>query len=396
MKEIELSVMFHGETESQTLAELVKNFEKKNPIRVRITTMQWAEAWSELVKIALYNDGPDVSEIGNTWVSDFAKMVALHSFTPAEINALGGQDSFLASSWESATGSELGYAWAIPWLVDTRILFYRRDLLQNAGVNEETAFQTHAQLKSTLEQLQKSGVHIPWVVPTRKSRMTLHHVSSWVWGAGGRFLSQGGRRVMFDQPEAIKGLLDYFGLIRFMPPEARDRDERESDDAFSSGKAALTISGPWMLSEQIIQPKIRAKTGFVSPPGLPYVGGSHLVIWRHSRATRETLELVKYLTSPEVQTTYCQAIGSLPTRLEALSDPYYHDDPFHQRLINRLKDGRSFRPIPLWGMVEDRLTTTLGHIWQELLDNPDQDIESVIKSHIEPLASRLNMTLTQR
>ncbi len=55
--------------------------------------------------------------------------------------------------------------------------------------------------------------------------------------------------------------------------------------------------------------------------------------------------------------------------------------------------GRSFRLIWLWGMVEERLTETLGKVWLDVLKNPADDSEPAVRSHLDALANRLNLVL---
>jgi len=47
----------------------------------------------------------------------------------------------------------------------------------------------------------------------------------------------------------------------------------------------------------------------------------------------------------------------------------------------------------LWGAVEDKLRVGLGSIWADLFANPDQDLDTCIHKHLDPLAARFNMTL---
>ena len=107
--------------------------------------------------------------------------------------------------------------WAVPWWADTRVIYYRRDLWAQAGVDmTQAAFDTPEHLTQTLGQLQAAGVPIPWVVPTHQSRMTVHNVAGWVWGAGGDFVADDGRHVVFEQPEAQAGICAYLDLARFL------------------------------------------------------------------------------------------------------------------------------------------------------------------------------------
>ena len=394
MNEIEFSVMYHNDQSLAALEGLIKEFEAASHIHVRLRVLNWADAWSELVKVALYKQGPDVSEIGSTWLGDFARMLALHNFNTADIRSLGGADTFLPAIWSSAIQPEANQIWGIPWIADTRVIFYRRDYLQQAGIEEETAFQSHASLVDALEKLHQAGFAQPWTVPTHRSRMTLHNVASWVWGAGGSFLSPDGKQTDFASSESIQGITNYYSLARYLDRGALDLDDTQSDGLYASGKAAMTISGTWILSPQTTPPNILANTGFAPPPGIPYVGGSHLVLWRHSSNENTALELVRYLCQPEIQNAYCQVIGLLPTKLDALASLTYNDSPFYHRLIEKLKSGRSFRPLPLWGMVEDKLTAALSQIWSDLIKDPNTDIASDVALTLQPLGRRLNIALS--
>jgi multiple sugar transport system substrate-binding protein len=394
MKEIELSVMYHDQPTIDTLQELLRDFEAAARIHVRLSVLNWSEAWKELVKVALYKHGPDVSEIGSTWLGDFARMLALHNFTNLDIRSLGGAESFLPAVWSSAVQVNPNECWGIPWIADTRVIFYRRDFMRQVGIDDETAFLTQDSLVDTLEKMQKAGIAQPWTVPTHKSRMTLHNIASWVWGAGGSFLSPDGKKTGFASAESLQGVTNYFNLARFLDKESQDLDDTHSDALYITGKAAITISGTWVLAGQSAEQDIFTNTGFASPPGVPYVGGSHLVLWRHTPNEGPALELIRYLCQPEVQTAYCKVIGLLPTRLAALALPAYTESPFYRRLIERLKSGRSFRPLPLWGMVEDKLTASLSQIWSDLLNDPSLDVAQTVSLNLQPLSRRLNIALS--
>jgi multiple sugar transport system substrate-binding protein len=78
---------------------LMDEFRAETGIRVRLRLLSWDTAWSDLIKVALYGDGPDVSEIGSTWIGDLVAMTALRAFDAQNISALGGASYFLPTSW---------------------------------------------------------------------------------------------------------------------------------------------------------------------------------------------------------------------------------------------------------------------------------------------------------
>jgi multiple sugar transport system substrate-binding protein len=130
------------------------------------------------------------------------------------------------------------------------------------------------------------------------------------------------------------------------------------------------------------------------PPGVPFVGGSNLVIWRHSRQEKLAFELVKFLTSQASQVAYSTYARSLPVRLDALSNPPFSTDPLYKSIAEALKSGRSYQVNRLWGMVEERLIAELNQIWSELFADPGIDLDALLDQHLQPLAERLNDVLS--
>jgi multiple sugar transport system substrate-binding protein len=398
MAELELAIMSRGPTTAAAFKPLLEEFESEHRTRIRLRILEWDTAWAELLKVALYQHGPDVSEIGSTWLGSFVAMRALQSFADDAVVALGGPAAFIPSTWESGALArhplERAIRWAIPWWADTRILYYRRDILAQAGIDGQTAFQSSGQLDWTLNRLLEAGVSIPWVIPTHQSRMTIHNVASWVWGAGGNFISGDGRRTLFNWPEARAGIRTYFQLARYLTKPARELDDTQSDALFIQGKASVTISGPWL--RQFAEPEIIANMGITLPPGTPFVGGSHLVCWKHSVYREAAIQLIRFLTSQHLQTAFGQRAGLLPTRPDVLAEPPFADDPLYQIVYQGLQQGRSFRPLALWGLVEEQLNETFSDLWADILANPDQDVDEAIASRLESLGQRLDLALRSR
>jgi multiple sugar transport system substrate-binding protein len=223
--------------------------------------------------------------------------------------------------------------------------------------------------------------------------MTLHNLAAWVWGTGGDFTPPDGKKVLFASAQAKAGIYAYFDLARYMPPEMRNRDENQSDMAFLSGQAAITISGPWLHQSPDLPSEIAAQTRQALPPGVPYIGGSHLVVWKHTRQAEPALALVRYLTSLEAQARFVQTSGLLPSRLEVLTREPFNSDPFYQVAGAGLKVGRAFPTFSLWGLMENKLTEAFAAIWADILLTPEADIHAIVDDHLNDAAQRLGSTL---
>ncbi len=393
--ELELSVQLLS---TDLLQPLLNEFEARHHIRVKLRLLSWDEAWGDLVKVALYNDGPDLSEVGSTWLGDLIAMNALHTFGDDEINTLGKAAAFLPAAWQGCYLAGEGDLWAIPWLVSARLIFYRRELLQRAGCDEDTAFTSAEHCEQTLHQLQAHGVTGPWIVPTGRTHTTLLNVASWVWAAGGDFIAPNGRQVLIAQHQSIAGLSRYFALGRFMAsagtPAARQPDALQADTWFlNHPEAAATISGPWLFVS--LTRAQREQLGLALPLSRPLLGGSHLVIWKHSRKQDAALKLIRFLTRPDTQAQYAQRVGLLPAVLEALDDDLYKTDRLWRAAAQAIHAGRAVPTVRTWGLMEDRLSTEFALIWREVLDNPALDVVTVLQKHLEPLTKRINQVLVQ-
>jgi len=395
MGEIELSLMSNVYT-PEALEKALQELTSQTGTKVHTQSLSWGNAWTELVRMALYGHGPDVSEIGSTWVGDLVGMNSLHGFTQTEIETLGGEDQFLKPAWQSGKVGVDNQVWSIPWLADTRLVYYRRDLLAKAGVSEAGAFATHAAMINTLQKLVDYGAPLPFVIPTTANRMGLQTLASFVWGAGGDFIDRDGKCTLLNLPQTRAGFYQYFELGKYLVPAAQNCIDTQSDAVYRINDAVVTISGPWLLRDPATDAKVVNNSGVTFPPGVPFVGGTNLVIWKHSRNAREALGLIRFLTSQKEQTFYSHSTGLLPVRQDVLSASENANDPLYKALSLGFQRGHSFRMFHLWGLVEDRLTNVIGVIWQELLSHPEADLKSVIDKRLTALARQLDLVLSSK
>jgi ABC-type glycerol-3-phosphate transport system substrate-binding protein len=283
--------------------------------------------------------------------------------------------------------------WAVPWLADMRLIHYRQDVFEQAGIEARAAFQSPQTVLETCARLQAARVAHPVVLPSRRSRMTLHNLAGWVWGNGGDFISSDGKKVLFVTAQARAAIHIYFDLAHSMPPELRDRDENQSDASFLNGDAAWTISGPWLHRSPDLSGKVTEQARQALLPGVPYIGGSQLVIWKHAPYIEQALRLIRHLNSVEAQARLVQTAGLFPTRLEVLAREPFQSDPFYQMAAEGLKTGRAFPAFALWGLVENRLAEAFMAIWSDIFLNTAADIHAIVDEHLTDVAERLNSTL---
>src|SRR5215208_4424514 len=103
--------------EGEKLTVLAKDFMAANAgIKVKVTPIAWDVAHDKLLTSVAGNTSPDVSQMGTTWMGEFAKTGALEE-VPDDIN--------LDGTFEGARNTAIvdGATYGVPWYVETRVLY---------------------------------------------------------------------------------------------------------------------------------------------------------------------------------------------------------------------------------------------------------------------------------
>jgi multiple sugar transport system substrate-binding protein len=379
-----------GDTQALDLDD----FKAKFHVLVQHRLFPWETALSELMNIALQSQGPDVSQIGTTWLGSLTGMVALRMFRDAEIESFGGKQVFLPSAWESNTLLGVDDVYAIPWTTDVRLLAFRRDLFESAGVDELTAFVNAETFESTLATLQSSGVRMPLTMSTVDD--VLYNLVSWVWGAGGTFRTENHRHLTLTDSNTIKGILQFFRLHHFFPPEAQGLNTPQSTNLFVRGKAAVTLTTYANLKNQVQRSSSTVNLdsiGFAPVPGVPFIGGSSLCVWLHSYQEEFAVKLVQHLISLDVQKSIFINTGELPGRADLFLTKPFATDRLLQTVASSLQRGRAFQSSRKWAVIEIRLNPALSGIWAELFDTPDITLETEIPQRFSEVQKSIEQSL---
>lgn len=388
---IEIMVFVTAERgEKRYLDQLLSAHGSQQNIGVR--EVSWDAAWGETLKTVLYKVGPDISQVAMSWVYNLAAMNALWPLTK-EVARLGGEAAFLPAAWQSVYAADKQEVWAVPWFVDVRIIYYWRDMLEKAGVDEATAFSTPEHVEETFLRLQAGGLSTPWVVPTGRE---LPQLMSWIWGSGGELMGPDGKRVLINEPPAMAGIRAYFALHRYMPRLPEEITILRAFQMFGERRVAATMGPPSyyaIMRGRGLSPDVLARLGFAAPPGPPFVGGSNVAVWAHSRHPQAAIDVIHSLLSPQALAKYCEWLGQLPARLEALSMPPFATDPNYRRITEIMRQGRPYPNIPRLGLIEENLADAFGLVWSDILSNPTEPLDVIIYQRLEPVALRLETIL---
>ncbi len=395
MEEITLSAMRNTDQTELALRRVLDAFEAQQRVHVNLQMLLWPEARQQIKQYALHQRGPDVSTMATTWVADLIAMNALQPLKePLTGAALFRQEDFIEAAWATTLDARGEQAYAAPWLADTYVIHYRRDLLKKAGLDPAAAFASLEQIDETVRALSESGAPVPIQLPYAYDRFcTLHTLAAWVWSRGGDFCTADGKQVLFDQPEALEGIRAFFRLARHLSPAAREQMAgSQSGSLFRSGQAALAFGTlSFQYDPETIRPEVLDQWGVAPLPGPHFVGGVNLVAWRYSLRRQSSLELIRFLNRPDVALHCSKAMLTSPAQLAALEGLEYQQNPTLSVISASARSGRGYPPVPLWGLIEDRFTETLAAIGEKVLKTGE--VDDLIVKTLQVVARRLNITL---
>ncbi|MEO6142731.1 MAG: extracellular solute-binding protein [Dermatophilaceae bacterium] len=152
--------------EGDALPKLAKEFEADNPgVKINVTGIPFDSAHDKLATAITAGKTPDISQIGTTWMGEFASQ-ALDP-TPSSI------DKSVFFEGAQKTTEVGGTSYGVPWYVETRVVYYRKDLAAKAGIT--TMPTDWAGLKAMAKAMQtkagaKWGIDLQQVVRARGSR----------------------------------------------------------------------------------------------------------------------------------------------------------------------------------------------------------------------------------
>lgn len=349
--------------EGEVVPELMADFERENPgVRVQVQQVPWSAAHEKLLTSYVGNVTPDVSQLGNTWVSEFAALNALEPVSKSG-GAAGGApiDSvgFFPGIWE--TNVIDGVAYGVPWYVDTRVLYYRRDLLAAAG---------YPSMPTTWAEWRNAMVAVKKVAGPGKFAIFLPlnewpHLAILGLQAGSPLLKDNDTAGDFQSPQFRRALAFYLDLFKSeLAPSVTNNEIANLYQEFGKGYFSMYISGPWNLGEfkRRLPPEQQSSWATAPLPGpdsttagVSLAGGSSLVVYAGSPHKEAAWKLVRYLSRPEVQLRFYHATGDLPAREEAWGDTSLVGDPNMRTFGQQLKHVVPTPKVPEWELIATRL-----------------------------------------
>ena len=352
--------------EGEVVAELLADFQSERPeIRVQVEQLPWSAAHEKLLTAFAGDATPDIAQLGNTWLPEF---VALGALAPLDDLIRATPEVEVADYFEGiwATNRIAGQVYGLPWYVDTRLLFYRRDLLAQAG---------HTQVATDWAGWRQQLLDIKRVVGADKFALLLplneyDPLVALALQSGEPLLREGGRWGNFRGAGFRQTLDFYLSMYRDrLSPPASSNEIANVWNEFARGYFSFYITGPWNIGEfRRRLPAAMQDAWATAPlpgptgPGASVAGGSSLAVFKRSKRQAQAWALISYLSRPAVQQRFRALTGNLPPRRSAWAEPALHNDAPSQAFRQQLERVRPVPQVPEWERIATELRVLVEQV----------------------------------
>ncbi|MFT4178773.1 MAG: sugar ABC transporter substrate-binding protein [Thermomonas sp.] len=344
--------------ESEALAGMLPAFAQRHPgIEVRLQQLPWTAAHEKLLTAFAGDALPDVVPIGNSWIAEFHQLGALEPLDAriAATPGLSAQDYF-PGAWDS--GLIDGQVYAVPWYIETRLPFYRRDLLAKAGI--ATPPRDWAQWRAAMRAVKAGGgSEYGILLPTNEFEPLLNLAVQ----QGEPLLRDGGRYGNFRSTGFRRTLAFYKSLFDAgLAPRVDNTRISNVWNEFGRGMYSYYISGPWNIAE--FRKRLPANLSGAwatmplpgpDGPGASIIGGTSFVVFRSSRHKDAAWTLVAWLSEPAQQLELHRRVGDLPPRRSAWSGPALSGDANAQAFREQLERAVPAPKVPEWERIAQEM-----------------------------------------
>jgi multiple sugar transport system substrate-binding protein len=377
----------HTPPASDTMASIVESFNQANPdICVKMTIVPGSETNIQKLLTSIRGGAaPDVYLADRFTVPQRAAEGVL-----AELPEAGAlKDQYLEFAWNETQFQ--GKTYALPFDTDARALFYNKDMIEAAG--EDPAKLDIANGPPTIDEVLAIADKI-----TKEDASGNYEVMGWIpggpgpggqpgaidqgwhytWGFahGGNFADTAACKVTPTDAGVVAGfqfLYDFAKerdpekITRFVSTNMPDPTNPAQQNAFTTGKLAMIVTGDWRIDEMAkYAPDTNYGFTYIPVPNegdesATWAGGWSVALIPDSQAPEQAWRFMQYFAGPEGQKVYTKETKHLPTLSALLTDASLYDD-LHKTFLDFLDVATNRPPLAVGATYWEALTDAQGAV----------------------------------
>ncbi|MBZ3694582.1 extracellular solute-binding protein [Phyllobacterium calauticae] len=299
-------------------------FTKANPdVTVNLEFVPYEGLHDKTVLAQGSGGGYDVVLFDVIWPAEYATNKVLLDVSDKITGDM--KTGVLTGAW--TTVEYQGKRYGMPWILDTKYLFYNKEILEKAGIKNPP--KTWAELTEQAKTIKDKGLlATPIAWSWSQAEAAICDYATLVSAYGGSFIKDG--KPVFQSGgglDALNYMVDSYksGLTN---PNSKEFLEEDVRRVFQNGEAAFALNWTYMynMANDPKDSKVAGKVGVVPAPGIDgksavsAVNGSMgLGITSTSKHPDEAWKYIAFMTSQQTQNQYAKL--SLPIWASSYTDP---------------------------------------------------------------------------
>ncbi len=349
---------FMGSMDDSTdinIAPIIEEFESTHPgVKVDVQQLTWDNGLDKITTSFAAEEAPDVVELGNTWVTQFASQDVLLDLSDKVADI---KSEYVG--WDGVTYDSKIYG--VPWLLGTRALFYNKALFEQAGLDPEKAPANWEELKAAAAKISENTNAKGFGIAAGEAETPWTQFSMFLWSNGGEFLNEDQTASALNEPAAVEAL-EYVQELSEVSLVAQDGTIGQE---FAAGNVGMFISGAWNL-RGLTKNAPDLKWGVAEIPVAPtgnsvsFSGGEILSISAKTEYPDEAYQFVQFMTSKqnamkvtEISTSVFPAFPGIET------DPFFADKPEIAIFAKQVATARNSPSLKAWQKISEEVTTAV-------------------------------------
>ncbi|MFF1846353.1 ABC transporter substrate-binding protein [Streptomyces sp. NPDC058217] len=334
--------------------EILGGFRKKHPkVKVNVDYTTYAQLNEKITTGLAGGLLPDVLMMGVGWIPPFAAKKAIAELPEKLASAHDYEKRVLEPSRYD------GRLYALPVVLDTRIVVYRKDHFAEAGIRKTPA--NWAELRAVARKLTTNG-HLgfdPFSIDLRQCWETF------LFANGGRLFSADGRKVLFDNARGVEALQFFKDLVKDGSSDYAKKTDLGAPSNIQTGKASMMMSTSALWNqlkdtnpELIEGDKVGA---FILANRKPAMlqGGTLVSQSASSKHPAAARALVEHLATPESILGAAEQRGSVPGLKDLNDTSYVKENKFVDLSLQSMGDACSEGGTAAWMEIREKIKPTL-------------------------------------
>lgn len=357
---------------------VIEDFEAEHPdVDVELTLPPTNNYQQLLTTQIRGKNPPDLAAVPTAWVPAFVEAQALVPWTEQVDQGL--LDRFAPTLLEGAKVD--GGQYALPYLSTSRALFWNKEDFEKAGLSEPPA--TWDELVEDGQKIVEAGGAKYGFALQGTGAEAFAAWFPYVYWSQGAELTSGDGQLAIDQDACVQGV----SVLKRMVEEGVTQPNVTADDLpeqmalFTSGEAAMTITGPWLVGT------LAAEAPKLDYGVAPIPAGSTsttldiqdaFILFKDGGNTDAAAAFAEFLYQPENADSLVEGRGMLPVLTEGFDAERYQDEPL-KTFVDLVKEGKFVPSDPRWLKLTDSGARALQSMYTDGT-SPEQTCEAIAEA----------------